>query len=316
MKSLALQRQWSLLEKLHRRRMGLTTRALLEELRTSRATLYRDLRILQDAGFQIASELHNGEVRHRLLGEAMPPVQPTPRQVLALRLARRMLAPLEGTKVIRELDALFPKKVKPGDRTPIVEVGALNTLGEPSIATAAEQAMTTRRRISFMYAATRGAPSLRKVDPLALHVRDGQLYLNAFDVERGALRTFKFARISSAQVLDEKAQPHEEYDEARVFAHAAKIWDGPLVTVVVHISPRGARFVKEWPLVASQQVEAQPDGSAIVRAQVAGTVEAMRWVLRWGKDALVLEPPDLRAAVLEELRRALDGYGEQDAGER
>jgi predicted DNA-binding transcriptional regulator YafY len=112
-KTPAIQRQWRLLEKLHGRRTGLTARTLLEELGTSRATFYRDLRLLQDAGFKFATEEVNGEVRYRLLGEAMPPVQPSSRQVLALRLARRMLAPLEGTRVLRELDVSSPRKSRP-----------------------------------------------------------------------------------------------------------------------------------------------------------------------------------------------------------
>jgi predicted DNA-binding transcriptional regulator YafY len=304
----SLQRQWRLLEVLHGKRLGHSVRRLLDELGTSKATLYRDLRLLQEAGFPISKEEQNGEVRYRLIGEPMPAVQPTVRQVLALRLARRMLAPLQGTKILRELDALLPRKAPADGRTPVVEVPLPHVVGEPSIASAVELAMTAGRRIAFMYAATRGAPSLRKVDPLALHVRDGQLYLNAFDVDRGALRTFKFVRISSPQVLDEKAQPHAEYDEARVFAHAAKVWDGPLADVEVRISPRGARFVQEWPLVPSQRVDPQADGSVVVRARVAGIVEALRWVLRWGKDAIALQPPELRAAALEELTGALAAY--------
>lgn len=112
-------------------------------------------------------------------------------------------------------------------------------------------------------------------------------------------------------MLEERADPHDDYDDERIFANAAKIWDGPPVEVVVRISPRAARFVEEWPLVRSQQVEAQPDGAVLVRARVNGTVEAMRWVLRWGKDAQVIAPEELRAAVLAELLRAIAAYAGQ-----
>lgn len=311
MSQATLQRQWRVLEALHGKRRGLSVRALLDQVETSRATLYRDLRTLQEAGFPIETEVQNGEVRYRLLGEPMPPVQPTLRQVLALRLARSMLAPLEGTKILRELDALLPRKPRPEERSPAVLVPAPQPVAKPSIVAAVERGMIGGQRVTFMYAATRGAPSRRKVDPLALHVRDGQVYLNAFDVEKGALRTFKIARMSDPEVLDEKAPHHAEYDESRVFAHAAKIWDGPLVDVAVRISPRAARFVKEWPLLPSQELEEQADGAVIVRARVSGTVEAMRWVLRWGKDAQVLAPDELRAAVLTELLRAIAAYAGQ-----
>ena len=74
MSQTTLHRQWRLLEVLHGKRRGLPVRALLSELGTSRATLYRDLRTLVDAGFPIETENQNGEVRYRLLGEPMPAV--------------------------------------------------------------------------------------------------------------------------------------------------------------------------------------------------------------------------------------------------
>lgn len=311
MSQTTLHRQWRLLEVLHGKRRGLPVRTLLSELGTSRATLYRDLRTLVDAGFPIETETQNGEVRYRLLGEPMPAVQPTARQALALRLARSMLAPLQGTKILRELDALLPRPRQGGERPAKVAIVVPRTVGEPSIVAALEKAMSAGVRLAFTYAASQGAPSPRKVDPLALHVVDGQLYLDAFDVDKKAVRTFKAARITAIRVLDEKAGRHDDHDDTRVFEHAAKIWDGPLVDVAVRISPRGARFVREWPLVASQQLEEQPDGSVIVRARVSGTVETMRWTLRWGKEAQVLAPEDLRAAVLTELLRSIAAYAGQ-----
>jgi predicted DNA-binding transcriptional regulator YafY/DNA-directed RNA polymerase specialized sigma24 family protein len=308
MSQFALQRQWRLLETLHGKRRGLSVRTLLDELGVSRSTFYRDLRVLEEAGFPIEKEEQNGEARYRLLGEAMPPVQPTAHQVYALRLARHLLAPLEGTKILGALDALLSRKVPGAGRAPAVVVAPPQPAGEPSITAAIERAMIHGVRIAFTYAASRGEPSGRKVEPLALHVRDGHLYLSAFDVDKRELRTFKIARMSTAHVLEEKAEEHPEYDEARVFAHAAKIWDGPLVDVEVRISSRGARFVNEWPLVPSQQLEKLPDGAVLVRARVSGTVEAMRWVLRWGKDAQVIAPPELRAAVVTELLGAITAY--------
>jgi predicted DNA-binding transcriptional regulator YafY len=316
MSQAALQRQWRLLEKLHGKRLGLSVRTLLDELGISRATFYRDLRILEEAGFPIEKDEQNGEARYRLLGEAMPPVQPTAHQVYALRLARRLLAPLDGTKIVSALNALLPRKVPGNGRTPAVVVPPPQPIGEPSITAAIERAMITGMRIAFTYAASRGEPSGRKVEPLALHVRDGHLYLSAFDVDKGALRTFKISRMSTAHVLEEKAEEHPEYDAARVFAHAAKIWDGPLVDVVVRISPRGARFVNEWPLVHSQQLEKLPDGAMLVRARVSGTIEAMRWVLRWGKDAQVIEPAELGAAVVTELLGAIAAYASEVVSDR
>lgn len=316
MSQTTLHRQWRLLEALHGKKRGLPVRTLLAELGTSRATLYRDLRTLDEAGFPIVTETTNGEVRYRLIGEPMPAVQPTARQALALRLARSMLAPLEGTKILRELDALLPRARRGDERSPKVAIPASRAPFEPSIVAALEKAMSGGQRLAFTYAASQGAPASRRVDPLTLKVVDGQLYLDAFDVEKTAVRTFKAARISAIRVLDEKAERHEERDEELAFAHAAKLWDGPLVDVAVRISPRAARFASEWPLVPSQALEDQADGAVIVRARVSGIVETMRWVLRWGKDATVLGPDSLRDLVLAELLGSIAAYAGRGASAR
>jgi len=47
----------------------------------------------------------------------------------------------------------------------------------------------------------------------------------------------------------------------------------------------------------------EPDGDCVVvRARVAGLEEVTRWVLRWGKDAEVLEPPALRERLRAEVQ--------------
>lgn len=306
-----LQRQWQLLAVLHGKRFGLPVRRLVKELGVSRNTLYRYFRTFKRAGVPIDSEKRNGEARYRLLGAAMPPLRPTALQVQGLRLARRLLAPLEGTKLIDQLDTFVSRnKPAPGE-TPSIQIPPAQFSSEPAIIRAIEGAMLHGVRVAFTYEPVDSQPGHREVDPLTLYVRDGQLYLYAFDVARQAQRTFKVARMSSVEALEEKAGPHPEYDGERTFArfaHVAKIWDGPLVDVAVRISPRCARFVTEWPLVPSQELEDLPDGGVVVRASVCGTVEAMRWVLRWGKDAQVIEPADLRASVVSELLGAIQAY--------
>jgi predicted DNA-binding transcriptional regulator YafY len=41
---------------------------------------------------------------------------------------------------------------------------------------------------------------------------------------------------------------------------------------------------------------------------VSGTIEIRLWILQWGADVEVLEPPELRADVAATLERALAAY--------
>jgi predicted DNA-binding transcriptional regulator YafY len=57
-----------------------------------------------------------------------------------------------------------------------------------------------------------------------------------------------------------------------------------------------------------QQTERTPDGGMIWRSTVSGVIEIRLWILSWGEDAEVLEPPELRAQVRDILGRAASQY--------
>ena len=69
------------------------------------------------------------------------------------------------------------------------------------------------------------------------------------------------------------------------------IADQPPVEVVLRFAPAVASRVLEATWHPSQRVERDPDGSLLWRATVAGTIEIRLWILQWGADVEVLEPP-------------------------
>jgi predicted DNA-binding transcriptional regulator YafY len=308
-----LRRQWSLVEALHGKRMGLTVRQLCLEAQASRATVYRDLRLLHEAGVPIATDTVNGEVRYKLLGDKRPALHLSVLQMAAVRLARGLLTPLEGTSLVAELDALL-RHGGAEDREPSLIVAGARCVTAVAAAVAAEVrvldgALRRKRRVRFWYQGTKDdrQGQTREVDPLELRLIEGQTYLNAYDHARGGFRTFKLPRLRGAEELAEPADEHPTYDGDAMLRHAVKAWDGEPVEVAVLLAPAKARFIYEWPL-PGQQVEAQADGAAKVTATVAGTTEALSWVLRWGGGVKVLGPAELRRAHEVELRRALAGY--------
>jgi predicted DNA-binding transcriptional regulator YafY len=106
-KRISFRRQWQLVFALHRTARGLSVGQLVVELDTSRATVYRDLALLQEAGCPIESETVTGEARYKLSNTNLPPLQINAKQLAAIFVARSALAGLEGTSLVRELDVLF-----------------------------------------------------------------------------------------------------------------------------------------------------------------------------------------------------------------
>lgn len=298
-------RQWQILQLLHGRRRGLSPKRLLEETGSSRATLYRDLEMLEQAGVPLLRETINGEARVSLLGDKLPPLSATALQWDALRLARSYLGPLEGTSLLAELDALLarnrPRKpnAEPPRHDPLPpHARSLKVL---------DAAIAQRKRVRFRYRSADDTEyRTRTVDPIMWRLVEEHVYLIAYEPDVGH-RTFKVARMSDTERLDEEAGVHD-VDEDELFRGAVKIWSGPPVQVRIRLSSYAARLLPEYPLTGEQRVEALEDGRAVLTAEVAGTKEVERWVLHWGAHAEVLGPEELREQVRRELRVMLGHY--------
>ena len=90
--------------------------------------------------------------------------------------------------------------------------------------------------------------------------------------------------------------------------------EGPVEEVVLRFRPPAASFVAEEHWHASQRVAWAADGSATFRVTVVVTPELRHWVYGYGGDVEVLAPAHLRAWVVAEARRTLDGADAAAAG--
>jgi proteasome accessory factor B len=308
-----LSRQFRIVLELHRHPLGSSSEKLAEQLGASRATINRDLELLRRrVGLPIERVRRTGEIWHRLRDLPLASVSATPLQLAALRLARDALAPLAGTALVGQLDALLA--LLPGETAPVpgLDVAGKPRGGAAGIVRAIDVAMHRGRRLEIRTRVAAGAGEERRylLDPLLLRVVDDDLYLFAWSHERRDTRTFKVARILQATVRDEPADSHADLVPEEAFRGAVKAWSGALTRVRVRIQPAVAWLVDEYPLVTGQVVVREGDGAAVVCADVAGLVEPVRWVLSWGRNAEALEPEALRKAVAEELGEALRGYGD------
>jgi proteasome accessory factor B len=140
------------------------------------------------------------------------------------------------------------------------------------------------------------------------------LYLIGWDETRDGLRTFKIERIRDVALTPRTFVPPESgtAEAGTVETTLQRAWDiiadQPPVEVVLRFAPAVATRVGETTWHPSQVVEHEPDGSLRWRATVSGTIEIRLWILQWGADVEVLEPPELRADVAATLERALAAY--------
>lgn len=316
-----LARFYRVLTILHSHRQGgVRIDELARRLGVSRRTAYRDLQALER---EIGIPVWNQAGRWGVDDDAfLPPLQLTVGEAMAIVLAARLMVRY-ADKYHPELAAAFEKLevgLPPALREHVertLDVMARRRVDETFSrhVRLLTRAWAERRTVTFDYAPARYGPEREprqaRVRPYLLEPSGltHALYLIGFDETRGAMRTFKVERIRDLILTPETfARPEETVIEEVLGRAWDIIADQPLVDVVLRFSPEVAARVNEATWHPSQRVSYQPDGSLLWRATVSGSLEIRLWILSWGPDVEVLEPPTLRQEIAATLRQTLARY--------
>ena len=157
-------------------------------------------------------------------------------------------------------------------------------------------AVRSRATVTFEY---RG--ELRHVDPALLRFRQGWWYLAGFDRDRDAARTFRVDRMDGTPTTGTPGSaclPPDFDAEAAIPDEPWKIGEEATRSVRVLVDAlEGPRVVQQ---LGEQSVsEHRSDGSVVVELEVSNKSALISWVLALGTHAEVLEPPEVRAAIVE-----------------
>lgn len=181
---------------------------------------------------------------------------------------------------------------------------------EAQILDTLQQALDGRRRVRMSYyAASRDEVTERAVDPYHLTHRRGDWYVVGHCHLRGDVRTFALGRIRDLRVDHATFAIPADFDAESYFQDALGIERSVApCRVVLAFDAYESRWVRERVWHPGQIIEDQPDGGVRLTLHVGLTFELKQWILSYGRHVRVLEPPELAAAVAEEMRRALELY--------
>jgi proteasome accessory factor B len=125
------------------------------------------------------------------------------------------------------------------------------------------------------------------------------------------LRTFNLQRVRQIELLlnDPFTRP-KTFKLDRFLRNAWHLIPepGPDLPIVVRFEKMVARNVADVSWHKTQQVEFLPDGACLFRATVSGLNEVSWWILGYGDQAEVLEPPPLRELVARRVQKMADRY--------
>ena len=298
---------------------GISAKSLADQVGVSKRTIYRDLeRMDLDAGLPI----WNDKGRYGLADDAfLPPLALTLHEAMAFFLAARLL-----TKATDELDTeIIGVFVKLAQVLPPVLAEQLHQTADAFADTPVDEeftrvlrhltvALAERRVVEMVYESgvyDASRPDRRvRLHPYAIEpsANTRALYVIGYDEERQDKRTFKVERIKSTSLTPESFEAPDDSVARQMLEAWDVISDAEPVEVVIRFDPSVAQRVHETRWHASQVEELEDDGSLVWRARVSGVLEIRSWILGWGPDAKVLEPPALRAWVAQQHAAAAARY--------
>ncbi|MFO7892203.1 MAG: WYL domain-containing protein [Longimicrobiales bacterium] len=285
---------------------GVTYPELADALGTDGGDVLDDLRVVTGradyhpagSGAEIQLALDENRVRAWTTGAFRRPVRLDLREAAALHLGLRLLAAdREGGEVpdeLRRLEESIAWAVPDDlDAALVADPGECDALRGALV-----DAARTRRTCEIQYL-KRDAPEpeARTVDPWAVACAGGRWYVIGRDHRRDDARIFRVDRVLGVRRMDRRFDPPEDFDPAAYLDRGRVYRADDELDVTVRYSPRVARWLTE-----RGQGEAQEDGSVIVTHTVADPGWIVRHVLRYGPDAEVLAPKEVRAWVGEALR--------------
>ena len=303
-------------------RYPVTLKRLMDELGCSRATLYRDIAFLRDGlGAPLEGEGEGSFRYHEKEADKfeLPGLWLNSDELHAL-LAAHQLLDRTGPGVLSSAVAPLKARIESllaeqagGKRWPVERVrviaSGVRRRDEASFRMVAT-AVLERRQLSFDYLArSTNQPTHRSVSPQRLtHYRDNW-YLDAFDHDRDALRSFSVDRITAARVLEAAARDVPDAELDQHLASSYGIFSGsPKGTATIVFSAKAARWVADEHWHSKQEGRFLPDGRYELRLPYSNAKELLMDVLRYGADAQVTEPASLRAQARTLLQLALSAY--------
>ena len=299
---------------------GATPDAIAGFVGMSRRTVYRDLRALEG---EIEIPLWSEGGKWGIVeGAFLPPLRLTLDEAVAFFFAARLAVqfadryePDMGAAFQKLAEILPPVVARHLERT--IDVLASRPPDERltrHLRTLA-RAWAEQRVVELTYDAATyspGRPPRRsRVHPYLLEASatTRALYLMGFDESREAVRTFKLQRILELSLTPDTFEPPEPRVVQEGLGRAwGVIADQEEVEVVLRFHPGIAGRVTETTWHPTEQVTREADGSVLWRCRVSGTLEIRRWILQWGAQVEVLEPPELRDEVAATYRAAAARY--------
>ena len=226
-------------------------------------------------------------------------------ELFALTLGARMLEAYSQSAYLKELESgiarlaqRLPDKTWYDLQNLVNEQVLFRTGAEidldPQIWNDLEAACRQKRSVKiYYYTAGRNAHSERVIDPYIIHFSRSNPYVTGYCHKRKESRWFRVDRIQSLELLPDTFED-PDFDREAHFADVFQHEAGGIPTAIsIWFDAVTSPYIRERRWHPSQQIEEHEDGSLTLNFVARGLQEVKRWVLYYGKGAIIQSPPEL-----------------------
>ncbi|MFG1612990.1 helix-turn-helix transcriptional regulator [Nonomuraea wenchangensis] len=297
-------------------RGGMTAAELARELEVSERTVHRDVLALAEAGVPVYADRGRGGgyrlldgYRTRLTGLDRAEAEALFLSGVPAALREMGLQDVAATARLKAAAALSPGlRDAPATAAQRFHLDAPGWFAgdapPPAALSALARAVWNDRRVRARY-----KDRLRTLEPYGLVLKGGAWYLAARLGSRFLI--FRVHRFGEVDVLAETFDREPGFDLAAFWAERSAEFSRSLLRaeITLRLSERGRRMLRhvaDPAALADALASLGPDGT--VRLAVESLEVAFSQVLRFGPEAEVLEPPELRAMAAEAAARTAALY--------
>jgi predicted DNA-binding transcriptional regulator YafY len=315
-------RQWKILKRIEAGRYT-STADLAEEHEVTERTIRRDIEALQEAGFPLYDDRAEGRKVWRLVeGYKQRLTQTfTLAELAALFFGRNLMSFLGGAPFAQDLESAFDKirEALPAKSLPylsrIQELFSARpdpwkdySKKQDVIAAIIDATLHQRQvRIDYFSFNSRKTKSYT-LDPYRVVYYHGGLYLYARAHEYAEVRTFAVERIERIEVLELNFEMPADFNVSEYARGAFGIAGGKPEVVEVAFAAPMAGYIRERVWHESQSLVDKPDGSVVLRMNVAPGWELKSWIKGFLPHVRVLQPASLHDEIASDLDNARPGF--------
>ena len=222
------------------------------------------------------------------------------REAAALLAGLQLAASLPGVGDSGVVHGLLAKLARGAATRPAEVIVAPEAVDDVRVAVA--EAVRRGVAVSFGYRAPDAPETIRTVDPVKVHIANGQWYLQGWCHLRQAMRTFHLDRVSDVR-LTEIPVTHGADRVPALFEPTETD-----VAVDVRYRPGAEPLLHDF--VVEQRSSPPPgaDGARTARIRLGDARSLKRLAARLGGELEILGPPDVRDATAQWAREGLEQY--------